>query len=123
MGREFEKRRELDNRYAPPPPKSKVRIPAAAYNPESSVNAASISENGKSSASHGATKSSKRRAKSVRKELVNNANDVADEARIDAFAPVAGSENSRSREVRQQPQRSGNQNHFSSVQPIAHTEQ
>ena len=55
FGREFEKRRELDNRYAPSPPKSKARIPAAAYNWESSVNAASITENGELSASQGAT--------------------------------------------------------------------
>ena len=80
-------------------------------------------ENGESSASQGAVKSSKRRNKSTRKDSVNNTNDVADEARVDAFAPMAGSEFPRTRDVRQQPQPSGSQNHFSSAQPVAHTEQ
>ena len=31
FGLEFERRKELDARYAPPPEKSKTRIPAAAY--------------------------------------------------------------------------------------------
>ena len=35
------------------------------------------------------TKSNKRRAKSARKDSVNNANDEVDEARVDTFAPMA----------------------------------
>ena len=44
------------------------------------MNAVSSTENGKSSASLGAIKSNIRQTKSARKDSVNNANDMVDEA-------------------------------------------
>ena len=90
---EYEKRRELDTRYLPPPPKGKSRIPAAAFRREESVVSAASLENktdadARSRSSR--TDRKKRKAEGANVTAGGGGNTAVD-VRVDAFVPANAS--------------------------------
>ena len=100
LGAEYERRRELDHRYAPPPPKGKSRIPAAAFRREESVvGAASTGEEGERDANRHTSKTDRKNRKAEsRSETSGSGGNTAVDVRVDTFIPA----NAPSREVQQQ---------------------
>ena len=100
LGVEYEKRRELDTRYLPPPPKGMSRIPAAAFHQDESIVSAASLGNREDAGARGRGPRSdrkKRRAEGASVTSSGNGNTAVD-VRVDAFVPA----NASAREVPQQ---------------------